>query len=165
MISLNVKEQSAADDVFQDLFLSIVRTPVPADVDRVTSYLYRVVTNDVIDEARRSRNYSEFVRDYRERGNHRAAHEGPEQNVMAVEETSAMLRSLRKRLPFHEAEAFIQRYYHENEGRDAARIMDVDSKTYSQYLYRGTSRIRRLHRKKRGKQGDKNECLQQPDKL
>ena len=77
MISLNVREQSAADDIFQDLFLSIVRTPVPQDIDRIPAYLYRIVANDVIDETRRLSNYAEFVRDYRESGKHEAMQEAP----------------------------------------------------------------------------------------
>jgi RNA polymerase sigma factor (sigma-70 family) len=165
MISLNVKEESAADDAFQNLFLTIVNTPVPEDVERVSSYLFRVVANDVIDESRRSSNYAEFVREYRGRAGHRAEHESPERDAISAEETSRMLRSLRKRLPSHEAEALIQKYYHDKEPKDAAKIMDVDSKSFSQYLYRGTTRMRRLHSEKLKELGDRNEHLQRSDKL
>ncbi len=168
MISLNVKEESAADDIFQDLFLSIVRTPVPRDIDRVPAYLYRIVTNDVIDETRRMSNYAEFVRDYRECGDRETTQEAPESDAIELEETHAMLRSLRQRLPNHEAEAVIQRYFYDNTAGDAARKMEVDSKSFSQYLYRGKVKILRLQRKereKREKQGDKNEYLQQSGKV
>lgn len=168
MISLNVKEESAADDIFQDLFLSIVRTPVPQDIDRIPAYLYRIVTNDVIDETRRMSNYAEFVRDYRECGDHEAMQEAPERDTIELEETHAMLQSLRQRLPNHEAEAIIQRYFYDKKAGEAARKMDVDSKSFSQYLYRGKMKILRLQRKereKREKQGDKNEYLQQSGKV
>jgi RNA polymerase sigma factor (sigma-70 family) len=169
MISLNVKEESVADDIFQNLFLSIVRTPVPQDTDRVPAYLYRIVTNDVIDETRRLSNYAEFVRDYRECGKHEATQETPESDAIEIEETHAMLRSLRNRLPYHEAEAVIQRYFYDNKAGDAAKKMEVDSKSFSQYLYRGKMKIlrsQRREREKREKQGDsKNEYLQQSGKV
>ena len=165
MISLNVREQAAADDMFQDLFLSIVQNPIPTDTDRVAAYLYRIVANDVIDETRRSHNYAEFVRGYRERGNHKETQEAPENDVILLEEVDAALRLLKKQLAYHEVEAVIQKYVCGNKTRDAARKMEVDSKTYSQYLYRGKAKIRQLHRSKGEKQGDKNEYLQQSDKL
>jgi RNA polymerase sigma factor (sigma-70 family) len=169
MISLNVKEESAADDVFQDLFLSIVRTPVPQDIDRVPAYLYRIVANDMIDETRRLSNYAQFVRDYRECGNREATQEAPESDAIELEETHAMLRSLRNRLPYHEAEAIIQRYFYDKKAGDAARKMEIDSKSFSQYLHRGKVKILRSQRKereKREKQGDnKNEYLQQSGKV
>jgi len=46
MISLNVKEQSMADDVFQDLFLSVVHKPIPPGIDRIEAYLCRIITKD-----------------------------------------------------------------------------------------------------------------------
>lgn len=165
MISLSIKEQSAADDMFQNLFLSIVRAPIPPDTSRVVSYLYRIIANDVIDENRRIGNHAEFVRGYRECGSYKTTHEEPESDVIESEETCAMLRSLRKRLPDHEAEAIIQRYVYGSRIGDAARKMEVDSKTFSQYLHRGKVKIRRLHHKKQLKQEDKNEYLQQSGKL
>jgi len=161
MISLSVKEPSAADDIFQDLFLSIVQTPVPPDTDRVPAYLYRVITNDVIDETRKLSNYSEFVREYRERAVHETTQEAPEDNAIKVEETNEMIETLRKRLPSHEAEAVIRSCVYGNKARYAAKKMGLDRNTFSQYLYRGKTRIRRLLGKKREKQGDMNEYSQQ----
>lgn len=166
MISLNVKEESTADDIYQNLFLSIVQTPIPRNIGRVPAYLYRIVTNDVIDENRKLNNYTEFVKDYRECGDLKAEQEAPESDVMELEETRAMLLSLRKHLPRHEAEAVIQRYVYNNKAGVAAENMEVESKTFSQYLYRGKSKMRRLQRAKREKQGDRrNEYLQQSGRV
>lgn len=46
MISINVKEQSVADDVFQNLFLSVVHKPIPPHIERIEAYLYRIITKD-----------------------------------------------------------------------------------------------------------------------
>lgn len=164
MISLNVKEQSAADDMFQELFLSVVQNPVPPGA-RVDSYLYRVVTHDLIDENRKLTHYSEFVRDYRQSGLCSPSQEAPEEGVIRLEEAQKMLASLRKRLPSHEAEAVIQRYVCGKKTRDAAKQMNLDARTFSKYLTRGKAKIRQLLANKRDRQGDKNGYIQQSVEL
>lgn len=150
--------------MFQELFLSVVQNPVPPGA-RVDSYLYRVVTHDLIDRNRKLAYYAEFVRDYRDCGGPGSNQEAPEDGVIEFEEAQKMLTSLRRRLPSHEAEAVIQRYVCGKKTRDAARQMNVDSRTFSQYLSRGKAKIRKLLGNKRDEQGDKNECIQQSVEL
>ncbi|UCE49017.1 MAG: hypothetical protein JSW47_02525 [Phycisphaerales bacterium] len=165
MISLNIKEQSKADDTFQNLFLSIVQTPVPPDTTRIASYIYRILTNDIVDETRKSDVYNQFVQRYREHGKHKTKQEDPEAEAIELEETLRMFRSLRKRLPAHQAEAVIQSCILGNNTKDAARKMELDTKTFSQYLYRGKRKIYQLLKKKRDKRGKRNECVQQSVEL
>lgn len=164
MISLKVKERSTADDMYQNLFLSIVQNPVPRDTNRVKSYIYKILTNDIIDENRKSDVYRQFVRAYRERGNHKAMQEDPESEAIELEETRKMLQSLRNQLPAHQAEAVIQRCVLGNDTKDAARKMNLDPKTFIHYLHRGKTGIRQLLKRKRDK-GDRNEYKQQSTKM
>ncbi len=48
MIEFNVKDEFKAEDIFQDLFVSVVGKPIPPGVENVRAYLYRAVTNDVV---------------------------------------------------------------------------------------------------------------------
>jgi hypothetical protein len=48
-ICFNVDDQSMANDIFQDFFISLVRKPIPQNIKDVRGYLYKVVINDVID--------------------------------------------------------------------------------------------------------------------
>jgi len=165
MISLNVEEESAADDTFQSLFLSIVKTPVPRDSTQVVAYVYRVLTNDMIDERRKADVHDRFVRRCRRYGDYRTRQEDPEAEAIEVEETRRMLQALRKHLPDHQAEAVIQSCVLGNNTEDAAEEMDLDRRTFSQYLYRGKERMRRLIGEKRKEQGDNNEHVQKKVKL
>ncbi len=160
MISVNIEEESAADDTFQTLFLSIVKTPVPRNSGHVVSYIYKTLTNDIIDEKRKTDVYSRCVRGYRQCGDYKTMQEDPETKAIEIEETQRMFRSLRKHLPDHQAEAVIQNCILGNNTEDAAKKMDLDRRTFSQYLYRGKEKIRRLVGEKRKKQGDKNEHVQ-----
>ncbi|MHC4115954.1 MAG: RNA polymerase sigma factor [Planctomycetota bacterium] len=142
MISFNVKEQSMADDVFQNLFLSIVHKPIPPEVDRVEAYLFRTVTNDVIDETRRTNGHRNIVRLYGRYSNSRSMREGPENDSVESEEIHDMLRAMRKRLPPREAQALIHRHLCDSEVSEGARKMNVDKRTFSRYVSRGKQRIR-----------------------
>lgn len=167
MISLNIKEQSAADDMFQNLFLSIVKTPVPSNTTRIVSYIYKILTNDIIDETRKTDVYNQYVREYRKCSDYRnrTMQEDPAAGVIELEETHRMFQSLRKHLPDHQAEAIIQNCFLEKSSEDAARKMNLDSRTFSQYLYKGKRKIRQLIGKKREKQGDRNANVQKQGKL
>ncbi len=142
MISLNVREESVADDIFQDLFLSIVSRPVPTDIQRIESYLYRVITNDVIDAARRTKIYQDHVRGYGERIDRQKTQEEPEKDVIQVEETKKMLRSIRRQLPTREAEAVAGTCVRDYNAGNGAREMNVAKRTFSRYLCTGLKRIR-----------------------
>ena len=144
MISLNVKEQSAADDVFQNLFLSVVHKPIPPHIDRIEAYLYRIITNDFIDETRKTNGFHHFVRGYGRHNNHRTTQEAPDDDVIEVEDVRKMLQLIERQLPSREAEAVIRRHVYGSNVSDGAKEMNVDSRTFSRYLSRGKKRIRRL---------------------
>ncbi len=147
MISLNVKEQSMADDIFQDLFLSVVHKPIPPHIDRIGAYLYRIIMNDVIDETRKANGYHHFVRGYGHRNNLQTIQEPPDDDVMEVEDVHKMLQLLKRHLPSREAEAAIRRHVYGSNVSDGAKEMNVDNRTFSRYLSRGKRRIRQLIRK------------------
>ncbi len=141
MISLNVKEQSMADDVFQNLFLSVVHKPIPRHVDRIGAYLYRIVINDVIDETRKTNGYYDFVRGYGRHNNRRTSQEPPDNEAIEVEDARKMLQAIERQLTSREAEAVLRKYVYGNNVSDGAKAMNVDSRTFSRYLSRGKRRI------------------------
>ncbi len=144
MISLNVKEQSLADDVFQNLFLSVVHKPIPPGIDRIEAYLYRIITNHVIDETRKTNGYRHFVRRYSRHNYHQTTQEAPDDDVIEVEDARKMLQLIERQLPSREAEAVIRRHVYGSNVSDGAKEMNVDSRTFSRYISRGKRRIRQL---------------------
>ncbi len=148
MISLNVKEQSMADDIFQNLFLSVVYRPIPPHIDRIEAYLYRIITNDVIDETRRTNGYHNFVRGYGRHINHQTLQEPPDNDVIEVEDAGKMLQLIKRQLPSRVAEAVLRKHVHGNNISDGARKMNVDSRTFSRYLTRAKRKIRQFIRKR-----------------
>ena len=144
MITLSVKEQSMADDIFQNLFLSVVCKPIPTHIDRIEAYLYRIITNDIIDETRKTNGYRELVRGYGRHNSHRLRQEPPDGEVIEVEDVRKMLELIERQLPSREAEAVIRRHVYGDDVSEGAREMNVDTRTFSRYLSRGKGKIRRL---------------------
>ena len=61
IIHSNVKDKSKEDDIFQEFFVSIVRKPIPSRIQDFYSYIFRAITNDVIDLTR-SRSHPKVCR-------------------------------------------------------------------------------------------------------
>ena len=65
VIYSQVKNKSRADDIFQDFFLSLVSKPIPQNVKNIKSYLYRAISNDIVDTQRQVERYREQIKKYR----------------------------------------------------------------------------------------------------
>ena len=52
VIYSQVKNKSRVDDIFQDFFISLVSKPIPHNVKNIKSYLYKAVSNDIVDTQR-----------------------------------------------------------------------------------------------------------------
>jgi RNA polymerase sigma factor (sigma-70 family) len=128
IIQFNLSDQRNADDVFQDSFLSLLHKPVPEGTQNVKAYLYRAVTNDIIDAARRTRSYRARVCRYAECHKYSVIYEDPQNSVIQAEERREMLRLIERQLP----------------PREAAKRMRVNKRTFSRYLCTGLKRIRRF---------------------
>jgi RNA polymerase sigma factor (sigma-70 family) len=144
IIHFNVKDKSTADDIFQEFFVSIVRRPIPADIDDIKAYLYRVVTNDVIDTSRHTKNCQGHIERYVERRRYRIVQEDPEDVVIQAEEAEKMFRLIESRLPEREAEVVVQRFGNGLSTTDAAERMHVNKRSVSRYLSMAMKKMRRF---------------------
>lgn len=144
IIHFNVKDESKADDIFQDFFVSIVRKPIPPDIDDIRAYLYRAVTNDVIDVSRRTKGRKDRVQRYTERRKYCIIQEDPQNTVIQAEETEKIFQLIESRLPKHEAQVVVQRYGHGLSTTDTAEGMHVNKRSVSRYLSVAMKKIRQL---------------------
>ena len=143
-IHFNVKDESKADDIFQDFFVSIVHKPIPPDIDDIRAYLYRAVTNDVIDVSRRTKGRKDRVQRYTERRKYCIIQEDPQNTVIQAEETEKMFQLIKSRLPKHEAQVVVQRYGHGLSTTDTAERMHVNKRSVSRYLSVAMKKIRQF---------------------
>ena len=144
VIRCQVKNETKADDLFQDFFLSLVANPLPADVRNIKSLLYRAITNDIINAAQRVENYQNKMLKYAKRFNNPIYKKTPEQVVIDAEDTNRMFELIEMRLRRSEAQAITFRYRNNYNIKEVAMKMNVNSSSVRKYIYIGFSKIRKL---------------------
>ncbi len=124
------KDEAMVEDVYQDFFVTLAEHPIPENVDNIRAYLYRSVTNYIIDAARREAKYRKALND--------AGVLSRELKDMAAGSKEAALR-----LSKEQAEALALRYRDNLSIAATADKMQVDPRTVSQYLSTGLKELRR----------------------
>ena len=142
VIFSQVKNKARINDIFQDFFLSLVRKPIPQDVKNIKGYLYRAITNDIIDATRRVERYCNLVHKYSEYLEHPINNKTPENAFIDEEETNKMFRLIKGRLTNSQYQAMALRYRTDHSIKEVAEKMSVKSTSVSRYLSIGLKKIR-----------------------
>jgi len=157
IIRYHIGNEAQADDLFQDFFLSLISKPLPRGLQNVRSYLYRAVTNDVIDVAREAERDRTVIHKYARNSNYPINNSNLENAFIEEEEMNKMFELIERWLPHSQAQAVTLRYRDDYNLQEAAKKMDVNSKTVSKYISVGLSKIRQFLTVN---QGNRNDCSQ-----
>lgn len=144
VIRCQVKNETQVDDLFQDFFLSLVANPLPSDVKNIRNFLYKAITNDIINAVQRAENYQKKKLKYAKRFNYSINNKTPENIVIEVEETNRMFELIEMRLRRSEAQAITFRYRNNYNIKEVAMKMNVSYGSVRKYIYVGLSKIRQL---------------------
>jgi RNA polymerase sigma factor (sigma-70 family) len=150
VIYYHVKNDAQADDLFQDFFLSLVSKPIPADIQNVKGYLYKAITNDIVDAVRRVEKYKTRMDKYAECFNYSVNNNRPENAFVETEQTNKMFRLIEGWLRHSEAQAITLRYRNSYNIKEVAKKMHVNNRTISRYISAGLSKVRQFLTVKRG---------------
>jgi RNA polymerase sigma factor (sigma-70 family) len=142
IIHYNVKDQTKADDIFQNFFVSIVHKPIPPDIQNVKAYLYRAVTNDVIDDSRQKKCHQDHINKYVECYKNFIVTEDPQSIAVKIEDTKRMFQLIESRLPKREAQVVLQRYGYGFSTTDAAKKTHTEKRSVSRYLSSALKKMR-----------------------
>jgi len=150
IIRYQVSNDALAYDVFQDFFLSLVSRPIPAGVENIKSYLYRAITNDIIDAVRRVEKHQAMIHKYAGCLDYSINKSSPENALIEIEETNKMFKLIKGWLPRSEAQAITLRYRHNYNIKEVAKKMKVNNRTVSRYISVGLSKLRQFLTVKQG---------------
>ncbi len=143
VIRFQARERSAQEDLFQEFFLTLIRQPVPPEVQNIKSYLYRAIVHDILDSVRARENYRRAVEKYAKKTripiNNRSVGSAL---IEDTEETNATIAYLARYLQEREAQAFLLRYRDNFSIGEIAARMGVNARTVSRYLSEGLKRLR-----------------------
>lgn len=143
LIRYHVKRVDLTEDLYQDLFLSLVTKPIPPDVQNLKGFLYRTITNDVKDAINKIRRYKKLVQRYSETHHNGRYRKKPEDQLIQTEETEKMFRFVARQLTAAEAKVITLRYKESYDTSEVAQKMKVSPRTVSRYLSVGLGKIRK----------------------
>ncbi|MDD5064709.1 MAG: sigma-70 family RNA polymerase sigma factor [Phycisphaerae bacterium] len=144
VICYHVKNDAQADDLLQDFFLSLVSKPIPANIHNVKGYLYKAITNDIVDAVRRVEKYKTRMGKYAECFNYSVNNNEPENALIEIEQTNEMFRLIKGCLRYSEAQAITLRYKNSYNIEEAAKKMNVNNRTISRYISTGLNKVRQF---------------------
>jgi RNA polymerase sigma factor (sigma-70 family) len=144
IIFFHIKDSSEADDIFQDLFLSFVRNPIPPDTKNLMAYIYRTITNDIFDLVRKKKHYRQKIAIYAKQRKYAFSSSEPQDYAIKVEEFQKLFSLIEKRLPRRQAQAIQLRYIMNCTNSEAAKKMGVKEKTISRYLWAGLKKTQKI---------------------
>lgn len=133
VIRSRVGDESAAEDLFQDFFLSLICNPPPVVVN-MKSYLYKALLHDIVDAQRREVAYRKHVSRRVKRDRSRTATKAPDDAMIEIEEANRIFDIIGTLVPRRQAQAVTLRYGADNTIGQIAQQMNVDRRTVSRNL-------------------------------
>ncbi len=149
-ICSKVNNKTQADDIFQDFFLSLAQRPIPQHVENIKGYLCTSITNDIVDVARKGKNYDNNMNKYCGNHNHSIHKRIPEKALIEAEETKKLFKFIKERLTSTQYQAMVLRYRDNLSFKEIAEEMTVKEESVRKYIYRGLSKIRQFLKQKEG---------------
>jgi len=141
MIRVVASDPGQADDLFQNLFLSLVAKPLPPDIRSIKRYLYKAIVNDVISQSRRERCRFRHIKVYALRQGRASGEEDPRDALIRAEQTRRMLQIVEHLRPT-EAQAVIREYSLDHDRGKASCEMGIKRRSFTKYLSRGMKKLR-----------------------
>ncbi len=151
VIRTKCKNEADADDVYQDLFLSLVHKPVPEAVENIRGYLYRAIIMRTYNTTRGVQRYRSFMHGYGEQRRFDTGDKHPEKALLVKEEVGRALKLIEKGcIKGSEARAITLRYMNNCSPNDVAEEMDVNVRSVTSYISVGLKRMRLLLKTREG---------------
>ena len=140
-----VHNEHDMDDVYQNVFLSLVRTP-PTTQTFLVAYLRQVIRNHATDLARRSASHNRLLSDYAECQEAEPLSLDPATRLMEAEQLSRTREFLESVLPSHMANVVTERCGRGNNTCETASKLGLKPRTVSHYYCVAMKRVRQLAR-------------------
>jgi len=156
IIRYKTQNKDNVDDLYQDFFLSLVSRPVPPGIENIKSYLYRAITNDIIDATRRMERYKTLMNKYAENYGSSVNKASSANASLIGRRTDRILSLARGKLSPTKVRALTLRYRNHFSNKDIARKMGVKKESVSKYICVGLKQIQHILAEK---ENNKNECI------
>lgn len=152
MIMFHVGDESRANDLYQDLFLSVVKHPFPKDLSNPMPYLWRAIANDVRDAMRKQESYDKKISHYlKQQIDHPLEVTTDPLEILAKHEHRLKLvEMVLKYLSPPEAKVIVEKLNYNLTNQEIASKLKIKSRSVARYLCTGIKKLKTiLHSKER----------------
>jgi RNA polymerase sigma factor (sigma-70 family) len=153
VIRSKVNYLEVSQDVYQSFFLVLASRTLRTDVRDIKSYLYRAITNHIIDFAHETAKHRKMLKDFTSHLENSIKNDQLK-SVSTYDESYRILMLIRRNLPTHEAETLVLRYFKGYSIGEIAAKMNVKKDTVSSYISAGVKSVRRLANERQGDNSD-----------
>ena len=143
-IRSKIQDQNHAEDLYQNFFLCLVHNPLSGDIQNIEAYLYKVISNLIIDATRTTNAYQNCINKYAEHYRYPPSRTNPEKDALEMDETKKLFNIIGKQLSRTEAQAVRMRYQDGLSTERIAEKMGVQRATVRGYVSEGLRKIREL---------------------
>lgn len=144
IIQFHLGDSPEVEDVFQSFFLRLLEKPVPKkEVVNQCSYLYRMITNKIVDDVRRTRAYKKHVSRYPIIPYHKPVR-NPCEKLIQKEQVDSIINAMENCLPPHISRIFKLRYKENYSNDQITDEMSVKKKTATKYISDGLKKLREI---------------------
>jgi RNA polymerase sigma factor (sigma-70 family) len=143
VIRHKIKDESRAEDLFHDFFLSLASRPVPAEVQDIKGYIYRAIINDITDHIRHLGRYQAMTKRCADYSKLIVNNRPPENALMEKEQADRMVELIRKRVTKNEFKAIASRYRDDLSIKEAADRMNIDDRSVVRYISTGLRKVKK----------------------
>jgi RNA polymerase sigma factor (sigma-70 family) len=142
IIRRRIKDRYQADDVFQNVFLHLLSSPMPTDTDDIERHLYRTTNNCITSNKRQTSCEQRHLYRHAETVGVIETQKDPQDILIVAEETVTMFSLIRKQLSEKEGQAITLRYLNDCDLCEIAEAMNVKTASAERYIARGLGRLR-----------------------
>ena len=144
IIRLHIRDESDADDFFQELFLFLILKPLPENISSIRGLLNKIVADRVKDFYRKKGGYKRRIGKYAGIVENKYADSCPENLHIEKEEAKRMFKLIRGNLPPKEAQAVILRYKYGHDNEEISEKMGIKPRSVVRYISVGMSKIKKM---------------------
>jgi RNA polymerase sigma factor (sigma-70 family) len=142
VIRINIGNTLSEDDVFQCLFLNLLEKPIPIEIGDKKRYLYRMIINNIINEAKRIKAYKNRISRYSKIQLTKNIEYDPSEKVAQAGDFDNILQIIDNELPPQIATALRLRYKKNYTNDAIAQAMSISKETGTRYIRSGLKRLR-----------------------
>jgi len=136
--------KAQVDDLYQDFFLSLVSNPIDPDSNNIKSYIYRAITNDIIDASRRIKRYQKLINNYSNNFNLTINKSISTDAYYNKGEIERVFKLAREGLSPTEMKALTLRYKNNCSNEEIAEKIGAKKESVSRYICMGLKKIRQM---------------------